>query len=426
MITPSFSLTATERVLPKLALDFTTASLDSRVTFTRTGNTATVTNSSGDIASINANLPRFDFDPTTLVCKGLLIEEARTNSIRNNTMVGTVAGTPGTLPTNWGSGTGVAGLTREVIGTGTEKGIAYVDVKISGTAASGGSYGFGFETSTGVAAVQNQTWANSLYLKIAGGSAANINLFRAFFQENNSGGGYLTEANITITTPTTASLITQRYSAIRTIASATAAYLNSGFNFTFSSGAVIDITIRIGLPQLELGAFPTSVIITGSGAVTRNADVATMTGTNFSDWYNASEGAFVVNAQTARQVAIGATGIVGINNGSVAEQINCFFRGSGATGANIFSSSIGQMDQSPTGVITANTPFKLGIAYKLNDAVSYAQGTVQTTDTLVTVPSVNQMQIGLMQAGQYLNGWIQKFNYWPQRILNAEGQAFSK
>ena len=36
MITPSFGLTATERVLPKLALDFTTASLDPRVTFTRT------------------------------------------------------------------------------------------------------------------------------------------------------------------------------------------------------------------------------------------------------------------------------------------------------------------------------------------------------------------------------------------------------
>ena len=32
MITPSFGLTATERVLPKLALDFTTASLDARMT----------------------------------------------------------------------------------------------------------------------------------------------------------------------------------------------------------------------------------------------------------------------------------------------------------------------------------------------------------------------------------------------------------
>lgn len=54
MITPSFGLTATERVLPKLALDFTTASLDSRVTFTRTtgaSNPATYVNSSGAITA---------------------------------------------------------------------------------------------------------------------------------------------------------------------------------------------------------------------------------------------------------------------------------------------------------------------------------------------------------------------------------------
>jgi hypothetical protein len=31
MIIPSFSFTATERVLPKLALDFTTASLERRI-----------------------------------------------------------------------------------------------------------------------------------------------------------------------------------------------------------------------------------------------------------------------------------------------------------------------------------------------------------------------------------------------------------
>lgn len=52
MITPSFGLTATERVLPKLAIDFTTATLDPRITFTRSGNTATYTNSSGVITAI--------------------------------------------------------------------------------------------------------------------------------------------------------------------------------------------------------------------------------------------------------------------------------------------------------------------------------------------------------------------------------------
>ena len=93
MITPSFSLTATERVLPRLALDFTTAALDPRVTFTRLGNTATVTNSSGVIALVNANIPRFDYNPTTLVCNGLLIEESRTNVLLNSLIDGTSLGT---------------------------------------------------------------------------------------------------------------------------------------------------------------------------------------------------------------------------------------------------------------------------------------------------------------------------------------------
>lgn len=89
MITPAYGLTATERVLPSLALDFTTGSLDPRVTFTRTGNTATVTNSSGVITAINADLPRFDYNPVTLAPRGLLIEEARTNLLLNSVIAGT-------------------------------------------------------------------------------------------------------------------------------------------------------------------------------------------------------------------------------------------------------------------------------------------------------------------------------------------------
>lgn len=58
MITPYFGLTATERVLPKLALDFTTASLDSRITFTRTTDAthpATYVDSNGYVTSATNN-----------------------------------------------------------------------------------------------------------------------------------------------------------------------------------------------------------------------------------------------------------------------------------------------------------------------------------------------------------------------------------
>ena len=77
MITPSYSITATERVLPNLALDFTTASLDARVTFTRTTDAthpATYVASTGYITTAANNAARFDYDPVALTCKGLLIE----------------------------------------------------------------------------------------------------------------------------------------------------------------------------------------------------------------------------------------------------------------------------------------------------------------------------------------------------------------
>lgn len=89
MITPSYLPTVTERVLPRIALNFTTAVTDSRVATTRADNTATRFNSNGVIEIVNANLPRYDFDPVTLVCRGQLIEDTRTNLFLNSLIDGT-------------------------------------------------------------------------------------------------------------------------------------------------------------------------------------------------------------------------------------------------------------------------------------------------------------------------------------------------
>ena len=67
-------------------------------TFTRSGATATRVNSSGVLESVASGALRIDHDPTTLACLGGLFEEAGTNAIRNSTMVGAAAGSPGTLP----------------------------------------------------------------------------------------------------------------------------------------------------------------------------------------------------------------------------------------------------------------------------------------------------------------------------------------
>lgn len=89
MITPAFGPTATERVLPSLMLDFSTGVAPAQITTTRAGDTATRINSSGNIELVSANTPRLDYDPVTRVCKGLLVENARTNLLRNSLINGT-------------------------------------------------------------------------------------------------------------------------------------------------------------------------------------------------------------------------------------------------------------------------------------------------------------------------------------------------
>ena len=57
------------------------------------------------------------------------------NEIRNPIMEGAVAGTPGTLPTHWGDGSG--GLSREIVAVGVENNINYIDIRYFGTTTAG-------------------------------------------------------------------------------------------------------------------------------------------------------------------------------------------------------------------------------------------------------------------------------------------------
>jgi hypothetical protein len=70
-------------IRPSLNLDFANSKeLDSRITFYR-DSIATYYDSKGTLKYANVNEPRFDHDPATGESKGLLIEEARENSVVN-------------------------------------------------------------------------------------------------------------------------------------------------------------------------------------------------------------------------------------------------------------------------------------------------------------------------------------------------------
>jgi hypothetical protein len=275
MITPSYVITATERVLPRLALDFVTGVLDPRVTVLRALNTATAINSSGFVAIVNANLPRFDYDPVTLAPKGILIEEQRTNLVTfseqfDNAAWSKLNASIAANATAAPDGTATADLLvpnttlaqHRVDGATTIPATAHTwscFVKAAGYGFAWlriGSSGAVFDLSTGAAssiapgvtvgaqAFANGWWRFSVSVIAAGNDAVRINVLPTLSTTNFAGDG------------------------------------TSGI---FIWGA-----------QLEAGDFATSYIPTVASQVTRTADVVSMTGTNFSDWYNAGAGSWFI------------------------------------------------------------------------------------------------------------------------------------
>lgn len=116
-------------ILPTLDLNFAeTRTVDPRITFTR-ASTATYFDEFGAMRTALANVPRIDFYPTTLECKGLLIEEQRTNLLLNSytlaTQNVTVTAVAHTL-TFYGTGTVTlsGAATGVLVGTGAANRVA--------------------------------------------------------------------------------------------------------------------------------------------------------------------------------------------------------------------------------------------------------------------------------------------------------------
>lgn len=108
---------------PSLDISFLSGSLDRSIVFTR-NSTATYFDVNGTMQSAAINAPRFDYDPVSHAARGLLIEEARTNSLLNSATLGTqsvaVTAQPYTL-SFYGTGTVTlsgASTAGPLVGTG--------------------------------------------------------------------------------------------------------------------------------------------------------------------------------------------------------------------------------------------------------------------------------------------------------------------
>jgi hypothetical protein len=285
-------------LLSQIPIDGTGDFTVTRATSPTTGQSTRV-NALGQIELVADNVPRLDYlqPDGTIGCPALLVEPAATNSIRNNSMVGAVAGSlpssSGALPTNWGES--LNGLVRQSVALGTENGVSYIDIRYSGTA-TGGSCAVLFETATQIVASTSQNWSNSVYLKIIAQPNPPI-AYRLSMWEYNTSGTVFGGSFATAVVPTTTSL--QRFTQTRALTGATTDRIRPLFDVSMTSGQSYDFTIRIGYPQMELGSVATSVIPTTTAAVTRNADVIRKT--NIASLIGQSEGAVYFEVEVTEE-----------------------------------------------------------------------------------------------------------------------------
>lgn len=177
--------------------------------------------------------------------------------------------------------------------------------------------------------------------------------------------------------------------------------------------------------QLEAGAFATSYIPTVASQVTRAADAASMTGTNFSSWYNAAEG--TLYADFARASPSANSFVAAINDNTFAECLVIYTNGAPNMAAVVRSQSANQSALVlVTGAGLSNTQYKQTLAYKANDFAACSNAASPLTDSSGTVPVVNRLNIGnLDSATQFLNGTIRKISYYPIRVSNTNLQALT-
>lgn len=367
--------------------------------FTNGGTVGTLTEYASGVAAIHATA-------------GLLVEEITTNEIRNPRCEGAVAGTPGTMPTNW-----LVGAVTEVVGSGQEDGWPYVDVRYAATPGANVSL-LTLESSfvTSSPAGAGVDWALSAGIRVVAGSTANINGFRLRLFQFSTVPAFLGAVQGPQFLPDAQH---KRFYGVITTADASTDSVRPEIVLETSGGA-IDITLRIYAPQLEQKAYPTSPVfpvVSSPAAATRAADVITVpngawekSGSGFSCYIEmttlgSSDGvSLALGPDNNNRLGIEGDGFVFLNTGA-STLLNSAYGGDTSAGANI------------------------KVAARLADA-NYAVS--RSTVAQLTASTGNATQYGGgTSTGRSPGGgaltvqgfYIKDIRYWPKALTNAELEA---
>jgi hypothetical protein len=299
------------------------------------------------------------------------------------------------------------GLTQTVVGTGTQNGLNYIDLRFSGTAIGTVVY-IRPETVTNIAAATGQTWTNSVYLRAISSAP---NALKLMSEERTSAGVYVTEGNSSDFSITSS---LAQYTFTRTLnGGATVGAVNPIIRLNLTIGATYNFTIRIAAPQMELGATASTFIPTTTAAVTRLADAASKTGV--SSLIGQTEGTLFVDAY----FSVTAAGrFFAINDGTIANRI-LFLRNANNSVTILVTTSTVVQAVITTGIL-ANGSHRFGVSYANNAFNLYVDGALIGTNPSGTVPACSAINVGNELGANIFGDSISQAALFKTRLTNAQ------
>ena len=396
------------------------------LTFTRAG-TATYFDANGVMQTAAADQPRFDYDPITLACKGLLIEGSRTNLLLRSSDIANAS---------WAKD-------ATTIGETVSSSYPTAATRIYETATTG-EHGF---TAAAAAYTAGQVYTLHTVLRSAGRTRARVLLPSAAFGENKVGYYDLQSLSVvsTLGTGVTAAISPVRDGCVMLILTATATtsasasagqfrFVDSGTNVSYAGSASLGMDFIYA--QLEVGAFPSSYIPTTTAAVTRAADVCLMTGADFSRWFNPVEGTIVAEFSTITNGLdnTGGNGFFWIydidSSGAATSSHELLVSATYGPGINARTQVAGTSQAALTTPVTLGTgsTIRHAYAYKTNDFAGSLNGGSVLADAAGSLPPApDRMAIGSTNggSGSHLNGHLRRIRYYPRRLDNARLQELT-
>lgn len=194
---------------------------------------------------------------------------------------------------------------------------------------------------------------------------------------------------------------------------------------TFTPGIgllLLTVSGTVQFAQLEVGSFATSFIPTGGILASRSADVATMTGANFSAWYNQSEGTMMCDFTLEGLTTGGSTGDVwGVDNSGSATNSIKLRQGVSISGTDALMTTGGVTQVDTASVATsANARMKAAFAWSAASSNLTANGASLSDGGALTPPVVNQL---VFTGG---NKWIRRLVFYKKRLLNSQLRSLTQ